>query len=190
MKPRTKVQIPEDRSVPIVGDAAIAGSVADGRLVPVLILDTHNHPTIEEVIRLHEHFAPGDVEFNWGRTKRSKDEVFLTLDFERPVEAEALLMFSIERQGRLVDLILRSRALYLQAGKPGDRLSTALEEPRILLTLPDTGFAEYWDGVYLKRMTEVIRRDAGIPRAQARGAARELIETIRRAEAFRMTPAT
>jgi hypothetical protein len=187
MKPTIKVQIPESRLVPIVSDAAIAGPVADGRLVPVLILDTRDHPSIEEVIRLHEHFTPGDVQFNWGRKKRSKDEVFLTLDFERPVEAQAVLMFSIERQGGLVDLILRSKALYLQAGEPGHRLSTAFDEPRILLTLPHTSFAEYWDGVYLKRLTEIIRGGARISRSQARDAARELIKNMRDAQAFRVT---
>lgn len=39
--------------VPIVGDGSIAGPVAEGVNIPLVILDTSNRPDIEGIIRVH-----------------------------------------------------------------------------------------------------------------------------------------
>ncbi len=59
-KPR-KAQVAQSLIVPIVGDAAMAGPVADGRLIPVLIVDTSKRPEVAELIRVHAHLPPGDA---------------------------------------------------------------------------------------------------------------------------------
>jgi hypothetical protein len=126
------------------------------------------------------------VEFQWAQKQRSKDQVLLILEFVRPMEIQILLPFSIEHQGGLVDLMLMSRSVYLQAGNPGDRLITTMDRPRILVELPDSGFQPVWDELQLRRMTDVIRRHAGISRGEAKDAARKFINQMREMGRFRM----
>src|SRR5262245_50724883 len=134
-------------SVPIVADAAIAtGGIAEGRLLAVLILDTSQRPDIDELVRLHEYMPPGDVGCQWASLHGINDDsIALVLEFERPAELKVILEFEVRERGALVDLILRGRGFYLQPGRPGDRLKTAFERPRILVDIPDTGFDEQWD---------------------------------------------
>src|SRR6266536_2359847 len=99
---RTEI-LPIKDFVPIVADGAMAGPIAEG-------------------IRVHAYLPPGDVASSWGGIKGHPDDVFLVLDFERPIEARGVLRFSIANQGILVEAALTAKAMYLQAGKPGDRL--------------------------------------------------------------------
>ena len=46
--------------VPIVAEGAISSTtLGDGRLIPVLILDTSNRPDIDEFVRVHQHLPAG-----------------------------------------------------------------------------------------------------------------------------------
>ena len=48
--------------VPILADAAIATEkIGNGKLIPVLILDTSERPDVAELIRIHAHLPQGDV---------------------------------------------------------------------------------------------------------------------------------
>lgn len=177
-----------DRSlvVPIVGDAAIAGPVADGRLLPVLILDTSARPEVAELIRVHRHLPSGDARSQWGSSRNDDDVVLLQLWFEQPVAADVILPFSIERQAILVESMLSGGGVYLQAGRPGDRLMERMGEPRILVDLPDTGFRPSWDDLLLARMTVVMSRRLGVPRRKGRAAAEAVIAEMRTLARLRM----
>src|SRR6201981_335379 len=97
-KPTDKSSIAASDLIPIVGDAAIAGPVMEGMLVPLLILDASGRPEVDEIIRVHEPLSPGDVKYRWAEVKNKPDDVLLVLDFERPIEARVGLRFSIEKQ--------------------------------------------------------------------------------------------
>ena len=73
---------------------------------------------------MHAYLSPGDVAFRWGEIKGHPDDVFLVLDFQRPIEARAVLRFSIENQGILVEAALTAKAIYLQSGEPGALFGT------------------------------------------------------------------
>ena len=165
---KPNVTIPEDRVLPIVGDAAIAGPIADGRLIPVLILDTAARPEVAELIRMHEHLPPGDVLSQWAHSRDDSDVVALQLRFLRPVETALALRFGMEAQAILVETMLDGGAVYLQAGVAGDRLMNTLDAPRVLVELPDTGFRPVWDEILLTRITVVMSRRLGISRKKAR----------------------
>lgn len=165
--------------MPIVGDGALAGPVAHGRLVPLLILDTSNRPDVREVLRVHEHLPPGDVTFHWAYSRDSDDEVALDLRFIRPMDVKLLLRFSIERQAILVEAMLNGQGVWVQAGAPGDRLATTMDAHRVLVELPDTGFQPTWDKLWLKRMTRVVARRQRISRRKARPLAKNVIEDLR-----------
>jgi hypothetical protein len=78
-----------------------------------------------------------------GTLHGSKDTVSLLLDFTNPVEVSARLDFEIVRQGVLVEQILYTKSLYLQAGKAGDRISMTWAAPRIIIEVLDTGFCGF-----------------------------------------------
>lgn len=183
---RRYVDIAAADFVPIVGDAAIAGPVAEGANIPLLILDTSERPDVEEIIRVQAHLPPGDVNSQWGGAKGDDDSVWLLLDFDRPVECRVALRFSIERQGILVDGVLQSRALYLQAGREGDRLKHDLDRPKMIVEVPDTGFMPKWNQLLLGRMTTVIRERSGTKAHEARDAATAMIAQMRELTTFRM----
>lgn len=178
--------IPSADVVPIVGDAAIAGPVAEGVNIPLVILDTRDRPDIAEAIRVQAHLPPGDVRFQWGGVEDKPDDILLVLDFVRPIEARAILRFSIETQAILVEAALTARAIYLQAGRPGDRVKHDPSRPKLLIELPETGFRSKWDELFLRRMTSVLSTRLGLPRRKAEPHARELIDKLRTVTTFRM----
>lgn len=173
--------------VPILGDAAIAGPASDGRMIPALVLDTSSRPDLAELIRVHKLLpSPGDVRCQWATSRDNEDTVILHLTFQRPVAAEALLLFSIEDQAILVESMLKGGGVYLQSGEAGDRVMHTLDRPRIMVELPDTGFRPVWDELLMTRMTAVMARRTGLPRRKARPIAEELIAEMRKMAHFRM----
>jgi hypothetical protein len=180
-----KVEIPmkhdwEAQPARIVSDAVMATvGVGDGRLIPLVIIDSAERPDIEELVRVHEHLPPGDVKVQWGDLKSSPDSIALLLRFTRPVEALLVLDFDIVKQGGVVDQILSSRALYLQPGRKGDRLSNTFDAKRILIEVPETGFSKTWDGILFKHLVKDFQRK-GLPKQQAKEATKAFIEEWRK----------
>lgn len=58
----------EAEAVPVVADAGIATvGVGDGRMIPLLILDTSQRPDIEDMVKAHHAVdGQGDVKAQWG----------------------------------------------------------------------------------------------------------------------------
>jgi len=59
----------------IVSDAAVmTAGVADGKLVPLVIIDASERPDLEELVRVQQHITTGDVGVQWGRRKGAEKE--------------------------------------------------------------------------------------------------------------------
>lgn len=163
----------------IVSDGAIAtGVIGDGRLIPVLVLDTTKRRDVDELIRVHQHFGPGDVVCMWGSITGSDDRVCLVLNFTRPTVTTIVLEFDVLKQGGVVDQIVTSHAVYLQSSRDGDHVSTALHRPKILVEVPDTGFFPIWDRILKRRVAMNMRRQ-GLSRRGAKQAAEQAINAWR-----------
>lgn len=168
-----KFSIRENEGIPvsIVADAAVASQgVREGKLIPLLIIACSDRPDISELVRVHQHLPPGDVECQWGQRQGTKGKIALFLKFIRPSEIFVVLEFDIERQGGLVDQILRAGALYIQPGQIGDRLITTTDNPKILIHIPDTGFHSEWEKIFMKQLTEGFKR-RGLKGSKAKEAA-------------------
>ena len=178
--------IEANATIPVVSNAAIATSaIGEGRFIPLVIIDTSNHKHIEDLVNVHEKLPPGDVEIRWGWPQNSKETISLILDFKKPIITKILLDFDIMLNGGLVDLIINSKALYLQPGRQGDRLGATMDNPRILVEIPDTGF----DGTWLdkwKKTTFKKMRNQGLSRAEAKKASQALIDGWRKTLSLRM----
>ncbi|MFD8391200.1 hypothetical protein ACFV2N_18875 [Streptomyces sp. NPDC059680] len=169
----------------IVGDAAIAThGFADGRMIPILIVDTATRPDLEELVRVHQHMSSGDCKSNWGRNLNDKDQVVLHLEFIRPIQATVTLAFDVPTQGILVDSILMTQAFLLLPGRPGDRFITKQESPRILVEVPRGDFGEIWEKL-LRHVLRKYFRERGHGRPEARAAAELAIERTRQLTTFR-----
>lgn len=182
---KTFRKLPE-RPVPIVADAAIAtGIIGDGRLIPLIILDTSERHDLEELIRIHQYVHPGDVRSQWATIEDGSGRIGLLLTFERPMAMTALIAFDMAKYGGLIDQIIRTKGLYVQAGKDGDRLIHDPEKPKLILEIPDTGFSRTWDGLFYESVVKRMR-EAGLSRREAKDAARSYIIEWRKFGDFRM----
>jgi hypothetical protein len=180
------IQILQEHPIPIVADAAIATErMGDGRLIPLVILDTTNRPDLEEFIRIHAYAGPGDADSQWASLQDSSGRVALLLTFKKPMEMTAILAFDSAIQGGLVDQIIHSRGLYIQAGREGDRFIKNPDAPKVIIEIPDTGFAEVWDELFFRAVVQRMRQQ-GLTRREAKQAARSYITDWRKFGSFRM----
>ena len=156
------------KAITIVGDGAIAdASLGEGRLIPALVLDVQPHPALASLIDVHEHTPPGDAASQWiGRGLVNRTNITLHLRFERPSIYEMALDFHVPDQGSVVDGILLSHGVMLISGKPGDRVMTTLNNPKILVEVPDTGFLPEWNKMYRKALIKRFKKE-GLARSQA-----------------------
>lgn len=84
----------EKEPVPIVSDAAVTTRVlADGRIIPVLIINTSLRPDIEDMIRAHKHIGAGDVKSAWSIPSRfDKSRISLVLTIIKPSRCVIILL--------------------------------------------------------------------------------------------------
>ena len=174
------------KPVPIVGDAAIATpTLGEGRLIPVLIIDTSGRPDIDDLVRLLRRPPLGDVTSQWGRLHWHKKTLALILTFERPSKVLVILEFDVTEQGILVDSILTAKALFLQPGRKGDRLFTTFDSPRILVEVPARDLKAEWDKLWPKAVAKKLKK-MGLKRQDAKKGASTAISLMREVEAVRM----
>ena len=169
-----------------MADAAIATeTLGYGRLIPLVILDTSDRPDLEEFIRIHQYSGPGDVNSQWATLEDGSDRVGLVLTFSGPMDLTVALAFDPDKQGGLVDQIIHAKGLYLQAGRPGDRLIKNPNAPKIIANIPDTGFAKVWEDIFFHAAVKRARA-SGLGKRQAKEVAREFITQWRKFGNFRM----
>lgn len=160
----------EAKAVPVVSSAMIASTgISEGRMMPLLILDTSQRPDIEDMIRAHEHLGPGDVLSDWALPTWETLELFLT--FERPSRCVIRIAFNVLVGGGLIDNIMLSQALYLQAGRPGDRLAGTMDALRVVVEIPTGTVRHRWEEVMERALVKDYRAK-GLSKRDAKKAAR------------------
>lgn len=177
----------EKTPVPIVSDAAVASvGIGDGRLLPVLIIDSSSRPDIEDMVKAHKHLGSGDADTIWLKRSKQKDEkIGLAIIITKPSRCVILLEFDILNQGSLVDLIVHSRGLYLQCGRKGDRLFSTIAEDRILVEVPSINFQQEWNKLLHDTLTRDFRKQ-GYKKHEAKKLSEEVVQAWRDFGGFRM----
>jgi hypothetical protein len=171
----------EEKPVPIITDGVIANrDLADGRMIPLLIIDTSQRHDIEDMVLAHYHFNGGDAESAWSiPSKRKTDKISLILNFHKPSHCIIVLGFDIERQGGVVDQIMEVQGVYLQPGESGDRLSRTLEHNRILVEVPSKHLKKEWNNIFSKALIRKFKRE-GLSRSEAKKASDTFIKEWRK----------
>jgi hypothetical protein len=163
------------RPVRVVAGGYLASpSLADGRVMPVLILDVSERPDVIHLIEAHKHLSPGDVDSDWILIAGRSESVGLWLRFRRPVECEVVIAFDTGSQCTLIEIIQISHACFLQPGQLGDRLSSTPNAPKIFVEVPVEVFRKRWDKLYHKSLTDRLHAE-GLTRREAKLAARTAI---------------
>jgi hypothetical protein len=183
------VRDPRERHpVRIVSDAVVSTrGTYGGRLLLVLMLDTTDRPDIEEFIRLHQGMGPGDVNVQWGQVDGHDGTAALFLKFIRPMDLFMVLEFEIAKRGFMVDQILTGQGLYIcKANGNDDRLMKDPDRPKVIVEVPDTGFAETWDKLFHKQLAKGLQEVHHLGRAEARRGAHSVIAEWRKLGRFRM----
>lgn len=177
----------EAEAVPIVSDAVMLSvGVAEGRAIPVLLLDTSARPDIDDVVRAHEHFGPGDAKTSWASAGLfDRRHLRLIVEFERPQRCVIILQFDISAQGGVVDQIVQSELMYLQPGRPGDRLKDTMDNARVTLEVPSEQFRPQWDAMWRREAARFFKRH-GMSRREVSTAVDNLIAEWRTVWARRM----
>lgn len=174
--------------MPIVADALMLSvGVAEGRAIPVLILDTSLRPDIEDLVRAHEHLGPGDAKTTWAAPGLlDRRHLKLIVEFERPQRCVILLQFNIAEHGGVVDQIVQSELVYLQPGRPGDRLKNTFDRPRVVIEAPTEDFRPAWERMWRREIARDFKK-RGLPRSQVPEAVESLITEWRDVWAQRMS---
>ena len=163
----------------LVADGAMANpQTADGRLIPVIILDCESKKDLETLVNIHKDTPPGDVMSTWGLKRFNSREVYLVLKFFKPLELSFTIKFDSKHNSMLIDGIIHARSVYLQPGKKGDVFSNDINAPKILIEIPKKTTFNKWDSI----LTKIVRKkllSEGASRSEVKEAANEYINRRR-----------
>ncbi|WP_045406331.1 hypothetical protein [Vibrio jasicida] len=176
---KNKITISNQNSLDVVADGAIASQfTADGRIIPVIILNTEQDRRLCDLASIHQDCAFGDVESRWALKRFSNKFVYLVLRFEKPVELEVVVKFDVSKQMSLIDGIIHSRAVYVQPGKRGDRVGDTFDTPKILVEIPTRTTFDKWESIMTKTIEKKLKRE-GVGRKELKSAVKDYIATTR-----------
>jgi hypothetical protein len=157
-----------DRRISVVAQAAIGNeAVGDGRLLPLVILDTTKFPDVVDLFTVHETMPPGDADSTWVVLEDFVDHFGLALEFKKPFETHFVVDFDLMEYAPAIDLAIRGKAIYLQAGKPGDRLYRAMNGTRIIVEIGAEISMRDWEAIWLRTIRKQLRKE-GLSRAEAK----------------------
>lgn len=176
--------------VPVVWDAVVATqALAGGRMIPLLIVDTTSRPDIDSMIQAHRLIGPGDVQSVWSKVSRWDDtRIRLLLVISKPSRCVVALEFDVVAQGGLVDYIVQAQGLYLQGGRPGDRIASTSDAERVLVDVPSKVFRGEWERMFLKGLARKFKKD-GCSRVLAKERSRAFLKEWRRFGSMRLPDA-
>jgi hypothetical protein len=184
MAPKIAISLrhPREREpVPIVADGAImTEGVADGKLLPLIILDTSARPDIEDLVLAHQDpNVSGDVTTSWLKQSwRDRSELRLLLEFVQPVACVGVVAFNLSRYAGFVDQIVQNEGLYIQLGRPGDRLKNTLTAPRMVVEIDCDDFRRFWEPIFLREAAKKLR-PGGMRERDVKAAAPQFVQEWR-----------
>ena len=146
-------------------------------MIPVVIIDTTSRPDIDATVLAHLDFGGGDVCSMWPvcHSCFGAQYVRLVLRMSGPSDCLIILKFDLERYGMTVDQIFHSQGVWIQPGRPGDRVRATLENPRLLVEVPtNREFGHNWEAMFRKSIVKRFRKN-GMGRSAAKRAATEFI---------------
>lgn len=142
----------------VVSSATIASAgIANGRNIPVVIVESDNKNKINDLLKAHESVKNGNCASQFGFIE-GYQYAMLILDFSLPIEITIVLLFDVIKQGITVDQILYSKCMYLMTGDEKTKFSLNMDKPRILLEITTEGFQPHWNKIYKKKYSKYLKK--------------------------------
>lgn len=181
-----KKKVSYAKTLNIVNTASISSiHIANGKNIPVIILDTTNDSEIENAIALHKDINRGRVSTIWGKSLDDK-KIILSIDIIEPAPTKFNIIFDIVSYYGIIDSIINTQLVYIQPGKIGDKLQTTMSAPRLQLEVPSTHFYDEWYKLYIKNLSRYYRHKYGMSNKVAKQATIDLYEEMGKIRDFRM----
>jgi len=176
---KNRVEVKNEDYLNLVADGAIASpKTADGRLIPVMILDISENKKLEYLVKMHDQIDTADVISIWGVGRFNHNNVSLVLFFKEPMELKIAISLQPAKHAGLIQGILSSKAVYIQPGVPGDKISHNINAPKILVEIPAKTTFEKWDGIFEKTVTKKLKKE-GLRGKKLKDASQEHISLIK-----------
>ena len=151
----------------VVSGAHISSSgFANGRTIPVVFIEADSENRVKELIHIHKGIDNGNCNSQWSINVK-RDRPFLHLSFTSPQQLNLVISFDVVKYGLLVDQILYSQCMYLAVGEPNCSLSENIDCEKILLEIPETGFASQWERLYPKMFCKHMKKKYGTTKKDA-----------------------
>lgn len=152
----------------IVASSVVATSgVANGRNIPVVVVEDKSNNKIEEIIATHEFVPDGHCNSQWGRGLANNKEIVLKLEFDNPIIRTVIIYFDIIKFGIVVDQILHSQCMYLMTGNKDTKLVDDFNKNRILIEIPVYEFKDEWKSIYKNRFVKYLRKKKNLSKKEA-----------------------
>jgi len=153
--------------------------LGEGRLIPCVILEKSIAREVYNLCQAHINSEPGDVTTTWARpfSLLKPTNLILKIEFKKPIQATFGIVFNIFNHFALIDAIVQSQALRIEAGNIGDKISQ-LKNADILIEVQRTNFAGVWEKHLLHTLKERYKKK-GIKKNKLEHLAKEHIKSMR-----------
>jgi len=173
----------ETTPVKVIDISSIAGKgVADGKMIPLLFLNTEDRPDIEEAIINHINVDFGDVETLWVKKLSlfSRSGLFLLVILKKPSLCNILITFDIFKHGLGIDLIVENGGFYLQSSKHGTKFIENPDAPKIMVEMISTDFVNDWNRMFHSEVAKTLRKKHKVSATKAASLATDYINEMRK----------
>ena len=157
----------DDIRLPVVASAAITCvGVANGRTIPVVFVSPDEKNIINNIIDMHETIQEGNCLSTWGLT-HDKKYVILSLDFQNPISQKVFVFFEIIKFGIVVEQIMYSQCTFLTVGNENSKLSSSMDQKRILIDLDCDDFKDIWSKTFKEVYSKHLRKKHNMSKKQS-----------------------
>lgn len=153
--------------------------LAEGRLIPCIMFDKETAKIVDNLCRAHLNSEPGDVITTWVSplTIFKPKELILKVQFKKPIDTTFGIAFNLVKHFPIIDAIVNSQALRIEAGNIGDKISQ-LKNADILLEVQRTNFTDFWEKQLLVSVKEKYKKN-GFEKKKLNQLAKEHIKSMR-----------
>jgi|GEM_PF-6158568 len=156
-------------------------SIADGKNLPILVLNTSEREDIKQAIVNHSIDNTGNVETRWGSPKKNRSRyIYLIIDLLSPTKCSFIISFDIWKRGPVVDIIMKNGGCYIQSSDDGVKFSDNPNAPRILMeVITEDELKENWKDMYFKGITNMFKKKHSLKLKEAKKIAKSFINEMK-----------
>ena len=127
------------------------------RLAVSLFVDVSNRPDVAKVVEAHKEGIEGECTSQWGSMPElGEDDLFLILEFRKPITTKALIRFDVARHGPLIDCLVEGDLLHLVPVPSPEHLKRILEAQQggLYVEVYSEGIRPHWRQLWAEKVAK------------------------------------